>query len=103
MVSLDIMAENVMMTTGMTKPYTVGCTQCRDLQSLSSPMTLLHLCKLRTFFFFFLLPDQKNLIGCSYFLSKYHVKILQDKQQLISFYFTFCEIGILHVSLWGMA
>ena len=37
----------------------------------------------------------KNLLGCSYLLSKYHVKNFWDTKCLISFYFTACKTGIL--------
>ena len=48
-------------------------------------------------------PWLKNLIEYSYLLPKYSVKILREKKWAFSFYFTFCERGILHVSLWRVA
>ena len=51
----------------------------------------------------FTAPWLKNFIEYSYLLPKYSVKILQEKKWAFSFYFTFCKMGILHVSLWRVA
>ena len=51
----------------------------------------------------FTAPWLKNLVEYSYLLPKYSVKILGGKKWAFSFYFTFCKMGILHVSLWRAA
>ena len=52
---------------------------------------------------FFTAPWLKNLVEYNYLLPKYSVKILGEKKWAFSFYFTFCKMGILHVSLWRVA
>ena len=74
---------------------------CWNQMTNNSVVTFGTFCKLRTFKNIFTAPWPKNWIGCSFLLSKYHITILQDKKRSISFYFTFCERDILHVSLWG--
>ena len=51
----------------------------------------------------FTAPWLKNLVEYSYLLPKHSVKISWEKKWAFSFYITFCERGILHVSLWRVA
>ena len=75
------------------------CTPFRKQVRLFHP----HFCKLQTFKKSFNPPWLKKLVGCSYLLSKYHMKILWDKKLCISFYFNFWKMGTLHVGLWRLA